>query len=78
MSAPAKKAAAKKAASRPASQQADAAPEEAVVTTVGDALAPIAEAAAYVTAPAESGDAVATGYFLPQPPDVRGHSKKRR
>jgi hypothetical protein len=38
----------------------------------------IAEAAAYVTAPSESGDAVDTGYFLPAPPDVRGHSRERR
>lgn len=38
----------------------------------------IAEAATYATAPAEAGEAVATGYFLPAPPDLRTPPPKAR
>lgn len=38
----------------------------------------IAEAATYATAPAAAGDAVATGYFLPAPPDLRTPPPKHK
>jgi hypothetical protein len=37
----------------------------------------IAAAASYVTAPGEPGEAVATGFFLPAPPDLRGPTQAK-